>query len=388
MGTVMASAGRLLLLLIALAVLFLAVQSRGAASSRLGWQLGVLVTELGHWFVLFVLVLVAALVLGGGLRQVLGRVTLAALLVSIPLLLRPIGLALRHRYDDATEGLLEGRKRLSFRQLFVGTGLKRVPFERVEVPSGDAARVPLTLDLYRSTRGGPSPLVVVIHGGGWDSGDSEQLPELNWRLARNGYTVAAVSYRLAPGAQWPAQRDDILAAVDHLLGQGEGLGIDRQHWFLLGRSAGGQLAGVVGYERARPGLRGVILFYAPTDLAFGYEVADPSHWLRSRTLLEQVLGGKPLERPLGYADASPLAKIDGETVPTLVIHGRPDSLSWYKHAERLQTRLEHLHRPVFYLDLPWAQHGFDWSLNGPGGQASTAAVLAFLERYSKGASPG
>ena len=82
----------------------------------------------------------------------------------------------------------------------------------VEVESFDVARG-LPMDFYRATRrNGPAPCVIMIHGGGWDNRDRSQLPAVNHHLARLGYAVAAVSYRLAPETRLPAIVEDFADA--------------------------------------------------------------------------------------------------------------------------------------------------------------------------------
>ncbi len=71
----------------------------------------------------------------------------------------------------------------------------------------------LKLDFYPAIGRTRAPCVIVIHGGGWDDGDRGQIPQLNYWLARAGYAVADISYRLAPESKWPAQREDVAAAV-------------------------------------------------------------------------------------------------------------------------------------------------------------------------------
>ena len=67
--------------------------------------------------------------------------------------------------------------------------------------------------------------------------------------------MAAVSYRLAPQSVWPAQREDVLAAIAWLKANALKLGLDPTRLVLLGRSAGGQLAAAVGYGARDPAIR-------------------------------------------------------------------------------------------------------------------------------------
>src|SRR5207244_2310928 len=124
--------------------------------------------------------------------------------------------------------------------------LKRLYFGRL-VPAAQSSteiysRVDgqeLKLDFYRpayakDVRERPRPCIIVIHGGGWDSGDRRQLPELNHRLVALGYVVAAIDYRLAPRWQWPAPKVDTLAALAWLKANAGRLGCDAASFVLLG----------------------------------------------------------------------------------------------------------------------------------------------------------
>jgi acetyl esterase/lipase len=66
-----------------------------------------------------------------------------------------------------------------------------------------------------------------------------------------------------------------------------------------------------------------------------------------------------------------------------LIHGANDTLSWYRHSERLAARLQELHVPHFYLRLPWATHGFDFNPDGPGGQLADCAIDGFIRHATR-----
>ena len=133
----------------------------------------------------------------------------------------------------------------------------------------------LRLDLYRPVRAvGALPVVVMIHGGGWSTGDKRDFPALNDYLAARGYVVAAIGYRLLPDARFPAAQDDVAEAIRYLGSLAEPYNLDPDRIALVGRSAGGQIALLAGYAAGNPAIRGVVSFYAPTALRWGY--ANPA----------------------------------------------------------------------------------------------------------------
>jgi acetyl esterase/lipase len=236
----------------------------------------------------------------------------------------------------------------------------------------------LQLDLYQPWEPtDAAPGVVVVHGGSWHHGDSAQTPALNSYLAARGYVVAAINYRLAPGHRFPAARDDVLAAIAYLKARAGDFGLDPQRLALLGRSAGGQLALLVAYTADDPAVRGVISFYAPTDLRYGYQHPARKAVIDGIPLTESYLGGSPTTIPDIYDAASPITFADAAP-PTLLIHGGRDELVAPIQSERLAARLQAAGRPHCYLRLPWATHGCDINFSGPSGQVSTYAIERFL----------
>ena len=100
--------------------------------------------------------------------------------------------------------------------------------------------------------GGPTPVVLFFHGGGWVMGSLSTHDGLCRRLAAlTGLPVVAVDYRLAPEHPYPAAIEDSRAAMDWLFEAGPVHGLDVTKAVLVGDSAGGQLAAVLA-NRERP----------------------------------------------------------------------------------------------------------------------------------------
>jgi dipeptidyl aminopeptidase/acylaminoacyl peptidase len=102
----------------------------------------------------------------------------------------------------------------------------------------------------------------------------------------------------------------------------------------------------------------------------------------SSKVMEQYIGGTYKQVPQKYHDCSPLEFVDKNSPPTLIIHGDNDVLVSPEHSRRLNAKLQQNGIKHYYLKLPWATHGFDYNLNGPGGQLSTYAVSRFLNDIS------
>lgn len=252
-----------------------------------------------------------------------------------------------------------------------------IPYSTVSYKKTDKGN--LTMDFYPSAIPGVKPCVIVVHGGSWKSGDSKQLPELNSVLASKGYHVAAINYRLAPSYQNPAPVEDVRDALAFLKEKAAAWHIDSANFILLGRSAGAQIALLAGFTLKDPEVKGVIDFYGPADMVWGYSIPSNPLIMDSRKVMEDYLGGSYNTHPQNFEKSSPLLYVSNQSPPTLLIHGENDVLVAYEHSKRLNAKLSTNGVKHYLLTLPWATHAFDYNLNGPGGQLSTYAVMYFLK---------
>lgn len=368
------------------AVLVLAVSSLAVLPPGLNlfWKLSIPVKETGFLAApLLVLVAAWAWTPGTAGRLASASFLAAAVLVAWPLIstLRALP-ALARDFEAAFGQGASARPRraapVEWTDFFTGVDVRPAPAPRTEVYARKDGRE-LRLDFYpaASTSGGHAPCVLVLHGGGWDSGDRGQFPEFNRWLAGEGYAVASLDYRLAPKHPYPAPVEDTRDALAWLRARARDLGIDANRFVLLGRSAGGQIALQAAYTLKDPGVRGVIAFYAPADMVFGYSLPGNPLILDSRKVMDQYLNGGCRESDAPCRAASPLEFADRGSPPTLLLHGRPDVLVSHRHATHLSAKLGELGVPHAVVDLPWATHGYDYVFRGLGSQVS----LYFIERF-------
>lgn len=269
----------------------------------------------------------------------------------------------------------------SFLQTFKGINAPVIPYKTFVYANYPDKELPL--DFFPSQQPGERPCVIVVHGGSWAAGDRKQLPELNSYLALQGYHVAAINYRLAPQYHCPAPVEDINAAIRYLSAHAADLHIDTTRFVLLGRSAGGEIVLNAAYTMHNPAIKGVISYYGPADLVWGY--ANPANplVLNSCKVIEDYLGGTYQQIPRQYEFASAPFTVTKKAPPTLLIQGKTDALVAYGHSPRLIEALKPLGVKYYFLSLPWATHGCDYSLNGPSGQLCTYTVLRFLDAVTK-----
>ena len=174
------------------------------------------------------------------------------------------------------------------------------------------------------------PAVALVHGGGWTGGrrDAPQWEALCEELAADRYAAFTVDYRLAPDFPFPAAFDDVQAAVEWLRepDQVDRFGIDPDRLGILGGSAGGNLAGLIGTDGdgdladgAR--VRAVVSLSGPMDLrALAIGSATPRQINTPLTFLGcDTIHDCPVAAP-----ASPIAAVDATDPPFLLIHAEDD----------------------------------------------------------------
>ena len=372
---------RSILLLLALGLLVLGLSTVYPVPDWAPWKLGVLAGEFGHWLAVAALTLAVFAWFARAGSGLWAGATLVSAAIAGGLLLKPTWQAWRISVELPAKLTAAFGPQAVARAAFAPDAL--FESDPVPVPVRTLAVTPeLPLDFYAAPRAA-APCVVVVHGGGWESGDRTQLAHVNRWIARRGYAVAAISYRLAPQHRWPAQREDALAAIAYLKSRGAELGIDPTRLVILGRSAGGQIAQVVAYAASDPAVRGVVALYAPSDLVFGYASAHEDDAIKSPALMRRFLGGTPAEARANYESASALNFVTPRSPPTLLVHGANDRLTWDRHSERLAAKLTEAGVPHAYVALPWATHGFEFNLHGPGGQLTTFALEWFLAAVTK-----
>lgn len=224
---------------------------------------------------------------------------------------------------------------------------------------------PLTLDLFRPDRGaGPVPLVIWVHGGAWRYGtnkhDGPQLApaRIGDRILAAGWALARVTYRLSGEARFPAQLDDVRAAIGWLREHAGELGLDRGRFAIWGESAGGHLAALAALTGE---VEAGILWYAPSDLLTmaaqnhpeGLQDHDAPESPESR-----LVGGPVQERPKESAAASPVTYVSPGAPPLLIVHGDQDRVVPAGQSRELYGRLAAVGAPAELRIVPGADHCF------------------------------
>ena len=375
---------RLLLFGASLALLFLTIWTILPAPNLSLVIVSVGATELCAWLVAAGLA-VCALTLGLSGRGTLSSATvllsaIATLVASLPLARVPFA---TRRFNAAIGAVVgAGAPAASRRRPFVlldlfrgmDTGGARISRN---IPFASPAGVRLTLDVYRPADDGFYPVVVQIYGGAWQRGAPADNPQFAAYLAARGFVVFGIDYRHAPEWQWPAQIEDVRAALGWIRMHAVEYGADVSRLALMGRSAGAQLAMIAGYEAAAPTVAAVVSYYGPVDLVDGYRDPPQPDPLDVRAIEDAFLGGTPDQQPDRYRDASPLTYASRRLPPSLLVYGSRDHIVLPRFGRLLDARLREAGNTSVLLEIPWADHGFDFVPNGPSGQLA----LYYTERF-------
>jgi acetyl esterase/lipase len=183
----------------------------------------------------------------------------------------------------------------------------------------------LRLDLHRA-QDADAPVVVYVHGGGWTRGDRTSGAETRLApMAALGVTVASIDYRLAPGAVFPAQLQDVEAAVRWLRDQGSELGLNSERLGLWGASAGAYLVSLLALS-GREQVQAVVHWFGQADLAATAARTELEARLLPFHFEQDLLGPDPAEPA---EQLSLLARIPGPAThvpPFLISHGDRDRI--------------------------------------------------------------
>jgi acetyl esterase/lipase len=221
------------------------------------------------------------------------------------------------------------------------------------------------LDLYLPEKAdGPLPVVVWIHGGGWQGGSKERCPALY--LSARGYAVISANYRLSQHATFPAQIEDCKAVIRWLRANAKKYNLDPQRVGVWGGSAGGhlvallgtagdvkELEGQLGHSDQSSRVQCVVDWYGPSDFTTmtGAAAEKPDG------PVAKLLGGPAKQNKEKATQASPVTYVSKDDPPFLIMHGDKDATVPIAQSTRLAEALKKAGVEVTLKTLEGAGHG-------------------------------
>ncbi|MBL9117627.1 MAG: alpha/beta hydrolase [Verrucomicrobiaceae bacterium] len=238
-------------------------------------------------------------------------------------------------------------------------------------------------DLYLPANPQPGqkfPAVVIIHGGGWSGGDKRAAREINigTTLALNGYVGMSINYVLAnedhPGPTWPQNLHDCKTAVRWLRANAERLNVDPMNIGIIGGSAGGHLATMVGLcgGELDPLGEGDSRVQCAVDL-YGPVLCFEN---RDLTMIRKTRA----EAPELYKQADPRSHIDKNDPPLLILHGTADKTVAVADSEALAAAMKAAGATYQLEIIPDAPHTFHLQ---PKQRDLRPLVLGFFDKHLK-----
>jgi len=258
------------------------------------------------------------------------------------------------------------------------------------------------LDIYLPEEGdGPFPVIMHIHGGGFEIGDKRDIHVLAFfKALKRGYSVVSVNYRLSGEAIFPAGLQDIKASIRWLRANGKKYHLDSDRIAVWGGSAGGNYAAMVCLtanvtEFDDPRLGNMEY---PCNVQAAVDMFGPTDFLKMDSQLEEngfgpgdhgqidspeskYLGAKLADVPLKVELANPMTYVHDHMPPLLIQHGRLDTMVPVQQSMIFVEKLEKYVNPDrFEFDIiEGAGHGdplfeTDENMN---------RVFEFLDRHLK-----
>lgn len=242
----------------------------------------------------------------------------------------------------------------------------------------------------------PTPLVIWIHGGGWQGGSRTPMPAMVSNLCSRGYAVASIDYRLSGTAIWPAQIQDCKGAIRWLRANAATYNLDPNRFGVWGSSAGGHLVAHVGasggvgtvtvgsatvnIEGATGGnlgqssrVQAVVDWFGPTDLLqmrfhpSGIPHDDPN------SPEGNLIGGAVPDNPDLVATVNPVTFLSPDDPPFLLMHGTVDNAVPFAQSEILHRALLARGLRGTFVPILGAGHG--------GGDFNSQATLDTVNNF-------
>jgi acetyl esterase/lipase len=240
------------------------------------------------------------------------------------------------------------------------------------------------------------PLVVFIHGGAWQSGSYKSGAEILRPLVESGdYAGASIGYRLTDEARWPAQIHDCKAAIRFLRSNAAKWNINPERIAVIGPSAGGHLASMLGTSGGVQSMMGevgdctetddritcVVDLFGPSDLLqMDRQAPEGARLIHDApNSPESRLLGAPLQSvPARAQTANPITYITADDPPFLILHGTNDAIVPYGQSVLLHEALQAAKVNSIFIPIQGAGHG------GPPFAREHGRIRLFLDQHLHG----
>ncbi len=187
---------------------------------------------------------------------------------------------------------------------------------------------PILGDIYIPEKSGPKAAVLVVHGGGWTNkaGDMKGICK---DLAKSGFVVFRIDYRLAPDSRYPKSVEDVRDAIKWLKQNSGEFEVNPEKMAAWGYSAGANLILLAGLD-PKMGLKAIVSGGTPADL---------TAWPNS-PLVFKFIGSALADKPEVWKLASPVNHVEDRSPPVFLYHGEWDHVVEHEQMEKMRKALE------------------------------------------------
>lgn len=276
-----------------------------------------------------------------------------------------------------------------------GQNADTAAYKPVAYPEGYTARLDVVytkvkdwegrIDLYLPpAKNGPSPVIINIHGGGWNHGVKESQTGFN-TFFKMGFAVANMEYRLTGQAKAPAAVEDTRCALLYLIKNAKALNIDVNKIVIMGGSAGGHLALMGGllandhrFDGNCPGVENIKV----AAIIDKYGITDVWDWGYGKNVTSKSagawLGSKATDQEFAKT-VSPIYYVNKNSPPTFIVHGDADPTVPYQQSVDLHKKFLEAGVKTEFMTVKGGLHGkFSKEQNSE----LNKAIVAFLKELN------
>ncbi|MDB5203417.1 MAG: alpha/beta hydrolase [Ferruginibacter sp.] len=246
-------------------------------------------------------------------------------------------------------------------------------YKKVEYPAGFSEKIDVVytkvedwegrMDLYLPpSTNAPTPVIINIHGGGWNKGVKESQTGFN-TFFKLGFAVANIEYRLSQQAPAPAAVQDTRCALIYLIKHAKELNIDVNRIVIMGGSAGGHLAlmgGLLANDHRFDNNCPVTENIKIAAIIDKYGISDVWDWgygprITSKSA-KQWLGDKAADQAFA-ATVSPMTYVTKNSPPTFIVHGDADPTVPYQQSVDLHKKFMSVGVKTEFMTVEGGVHG-------------------------------
>jgi acetyl esterase len=227
-----------------------------------------------------------------------------------------------------------------------------------DIEYAKVGEVSLKMDAWIPAGEGPFPAVILVHGGGWQSGDKQfNFKQIFAPLSNAGFAWFSVNYRLAPKYRYPAAIDDVVQAIQYVETHAQQYKVDPKRIALSGESAGGHIVAMIGARyQSQLHIAAVVPFYPATDFVALVEGADKTD--KAFRGVTQFVGVSEIDDPARklLREASPITYVHKGMPPYLFVHGTGDELCNFRQSQTMCDKMKQAGNSAEIYVLEGAPH--------------------------------